>query len=540
MSVLDNIIENTYASPDVLDDVEEQKELLRERLAPSITLFGRTILDTLFYLPPAQFHFELDKACMDDSIRLLNIIAPRRHAKSAFISNAFPLHRLLNSIRKGRREFILIISKSGDTAEELLNTIKYQLEHNESLIELYGDYGENTAKVWQNRKVVLKDDTVLWARGIGQPVMGFRHLNLRPTLIIIDDPQDKENTKTAEAMRHHLKWVLGEVIPALDKERGRCIVVGTPKHELCLVWCFKNSKKWRTLDYDSLIDEDLPTQRMLWPEGFPYEELMEMKEVNEEQGELALYYSEYRCQMLGAEEQIFKPEYMQFYKGRIEETSSGYKTMVITHRHTEKWNTHDKEIDDSFKLANVERLSVITFSGVDPASSLSAGADWSTIVTVAVDKDDNIYILPYFRKHVSPMKLCRAMQDHYELYDAEKMEVETVGYQEMLRDYFRDKDDINIPGLHRKNSPRDRKSARLESMEYRFFNKKVHIMPNMVEFMNEAYLYPRGKHDDLLDGLYYALKRIWRPSHGLDPMVDLTGSSIIREINDDDEAWLLV
>ena len=35
----------------------------------------------------------------------------------------------------------------------------------------------------------------------------------------------------------------------------------------------------------------------------------------------------------------------------------------------------------------------------------------------------------------------------------------------------------------------------------------------MQELKDELLLYPRGKHDDLLDGLYYATKKIYQPFH---------------------------
>ena len=35
----------------------------------------------------------------------------------------------------------------------------------------------------------------------------------------------------------------------------------------------------------------------------------------------------------------------------------------------------------------------------------------------------------------------------------------------------------------------------------------------MQAFEDELLLYPRGKHDDLLDGFFYANKNAYRPSH---------------------------
>ena len=36
---------------------------------------------------------------------------------------------------------------------------------------------------------------------------------------------------------------------------------------------------------------------------------------------------------------------------------------------------------------------------------------------------------------------------------------------------------------------------------------------NMQAFEDELLLYPRGKHDDLLDGFFYANKNAYKPSH---------------------------
>ena len=35
----------------------------------------------------------------------------------------------------------------------------------------------------------------------------------------------------------------------------------------------------------------------------------------------------------------------------------------------------------------------------------------------------------------------------------------------------------------------------------------------MTELKDEMLLYPRAKHDDLLDGMYYAMKKIYPPYH---------------------------
>jgi phage terminase large subunit-like protein len=86
----------------------------------------------------------------------------------------------------------------------------------------------------------------------------------------------------------------------------------------------------------------------------------------------------------------------------------------------------------------------------------------------------------------------------------------------MLREYLRqrcDEEKIFISGLEIKESPRTSKSSRLETMQPYFAQKKIFIKKDMPEIQDELLLYPRGKHDDLLDGLFYAMKKCYTPNH---------------------------
>ena len=86
----------------------------------------------------------------------------------------------------------------------------------------------------------------------------------------------------------------------------------------------------------------------------------------------------------------------------------------------------------------------------------------------------------------------------------------------MLRDYLRRKcEDMNIyiPGLEVKNNPRTPKSVRLESLQPHFCRKKMFIRKDMTSLEDELLMYPRGKHDDLLDGFFYANKNAYKPHH---------------------------
>ena len=85
----------------------------------------------------------------------------------------------------------------------------------------------------------------------------------------------------------------------------------------------------------------------------------------------------------------------------------------------------------------------------------------------------------------------------------------------MLRQYLRTR--IFVPGLELKEKPRETKSNRLEMLQPFFAQKKVFLKESQKELYDELLLFPKSKHDDLLDGLYYACKRVKPPVHHIVP-----------------------
>ena len=89
-----------------------------------------------------------------------------------------------------------------------------------------------------------------------------------------------------------------------------------------------------------------------------------------------------------------------------------------------------------------------------------------------------------------------------------------------------------------KERPRNSKSSRLETLQPYFAQGKVYIGKNMIELRDELLLYPRGKHDDLLDGLYYANKGIYPPHHKDSDREDSQNNDFQGNIKND--SWMTV
>jgi predicted phage terminase large subunit-like protein len=297
-------------------------------------------------------------------------------------------------------------------------------------------------------------------------------------------------------MEGNLRWLLQSAVPSLDPMKGRIAIIGTPIHQRCMVETLKEMKGWDNM----LFRPDLDNEVALWEEWQPIKKLKKKKEELESINRVSVFYREYMCEVVGDEDQLFKESYFQYYEGKLE-YEDNHAFLRLTELNGER--------ADDLRPVNV-------FMGVDPASSTRQTADYSTIVTVAIDKDGNRFVLPYYRNRATPMNVAEAIMTQVKVYRPDKTRIESVGYQEMLREYIRkrcEEEGIFIPGLEIKETPRNSKSSRLETMEPYFAQKKFYMTKEQMELRDELLMYPRGKHDDLLDGLFYATKGIYTPHH---------------------------
>tara|TARA_Y100001963_G_scaffold160189_1_gene268804 strand:- start:7850 stop:9358 length:1509 start_codon:yes stop_codon:yes gene_type:complete len=474
--------------------MKQDKTEILTKLKSNMITFGKIIMPNMFSVDSPQFHYDIAEQLMDDDKKQINIIAPRGHAKSSIVGGVFPIYHLMFD---SGPKLIVLVSRTQDHAIKLLGTIKDCFDFSNNFRALFGYWGMNSARTWAKSEIELKDGSMIICKGTGQQLRGIKHGNQRPTMIIVDDPEDENNTKTSEAMETNLRWILQSAVPSLDPQRGRMIIIGTPIHQRCIVETLKEMEGWENMVFRPDIDKGIA----LWENWMPIKKLIQKKKELESIARISVFYREYLCEIVGDEDQLFKEEYIQYYEGSIHHDDEGQAFLDIEY-------INDKETSET-RPVNI-------FIGVDPASSTRQTADYSTIVPVAIDKENNRFVLPFHRKRSTPMDLAESILEYYNIYKPEKMRIESVGYQEMLRDYLKrrcEDEGIFIPGLEIKETPRNSKSYRLETMEPYFAQNKIFIRKDQLSLKDELLLYPRGKHDDILDGMYYAMKKTYTPMH---------------------------
>ena len=468
-----------------MSDFEEryaQKQALK-KLYTNMALFGRYCFPTALRKEIPPFHFDIYKSLSDSEQRRVAIAAPRGTAKSTTTSLIYPLWK--TAFKPSDEDlFIVIISESQAQSINFLSRIKYHLWHSEKYAELFGDMGPATARRWTNNDIILANGTRIVAVGTGQRVRGFIEGDTRPNLIIIDDFESELNAFTPEARAKNKKWITEAVIPSLSDD-GKVVMIGTVISEDCFLYWIKESSAWKVLWY-SIWDDN---EKSIWPERFPKERILQIKEEFESIGNLNGFYQEYMNIAQSPDNAPFKPEWMQLHHNDFE-IRNGQGCLV-------------RQIDDEEKIIPIE-----VYCGVDPASSLSVRADYFCIATIGIDNENNKYVLDIVRERLSPSKQPQKIIDTYMKYKPRRMKIETTGYQEALRVGVRDimkEKGLYIPGLEKGVKPRTRKSERLLSLVPMFARKQFYWRPEDIKGQQEFLSYPRGKHDDVMDGIWTAL-----------------------------------
>jgi len=464
------------------EEAYEQKQALK-KLYDNMGLFGKYCFPTALKKDTPPFHNEVYSALKDDSKRRVAIAAPRGTAKSTTTTLIYPLWRI--AFKKTDEDlFMVIISESQAQSINFLSRLKYHLQFSDKFREIFGDMGPNTAKRWTSTDVILANGARIVAVGTGQRVRGFIEGDTRPNLIIVDDFESELNAFTGEARAKNRKWMTEAVIPSLSDD-GKICMIGTVISEDCFLYWVKGSSSWNVLWYSIWNDDE----KSIWPERFPKSRILEIKKEFESVGNINGFYQEYMNVAQSPDSAPFKPDWIQLHHYDYERRD-GQNVLV-------------RNVGGEEKIIPVE-----LYSGVDPASSLSAQADFFVIATIAVDHDNNKYIVDIYRKRISPAEQPRLVVDTYKKFKPRRMQIETVAYQEALRAATRDlmrKEDIYIPGLERGVKPRNRKSERLLSLVPMVAKKQFYFRPQDMTAQQEFLSYPKGRHDDVMDAIWTAL-----------------------------------
>ncbi len=253
----------------------------RRESRKSLLGFSLVYLSNYFTDPPATFHSELVKNLESDAEKRLLIVGFRGSGKSTFGSLALPLWAALE--RPEHNRFILLVADSSRQATLNISAIKNELETNQLIKQDYGEIKgtviedfslKGDGEEWQKQNLVLSNGVRILARSRGQKVRGLRHLQHRPMLVIVDDPEDGEWVRTKENRDKTERWLRSEVIGGMDARKGKLVVIGNLLHMDALLSRLKAAGSgFKVLEFPLVDDKGICT----WPAMYPTKQALKDK-----------------------------------------------------------------------------------------------------------------------------------------------------------------------------------------------------------------------------------------------------------------------
>ena len=450
------------------------------RARTSIAEFSRLC----FGLDNKWFHVEWYETIEDGDVKCGLIIAPRNSAKSTCWARIAPLWLLGNNpdLR------IVIVSRTATLAQTDMRFIRLNVESNDRVKEVFP--GLVPDMPWGADQLTVKNSRLdgvpsVYAVGLGGSITG-----VRADVIIVDDLIDQNNVMTDSQREKVSEFWDSVVLPTLNPG-GRIFAIGTRYHAKDFYSRLLDDPMYQgsTFMFPALTNADGSTWMgeeetpvSYWPERWPVETLLEMKE---RMGSLA-FNSQYQCDPSGYAGQLFDPEWIRYF--------DPLKDLMPI------WGNLD------FVMS------------VDPNVTEDPESDNTAVVTGAVDrKNGNVYILDVFAKPLGFVNQVKVMQSYgnrkqvsvgTHRYEPEirisKIGVESVAYQRSLQKtgYL-----MGLPVTEVKQHNKN-KEIRILGMQPHIENGRVRFPdPDKAKtdwwekFYNEYCTFPKGRRDDMMDAL---------------------------------------
>lgn len=269
---------NTEKVPDLREQIIPQ--LYRDRPLAHKILFPHRHknLDPDFHKEMLELLYADDAWAVEEAFR--------GGAKSTRMEERVIIGSLMEDFR-----YAIIIGNSYDRACERLAAIKNELVQNDRITELFGPQSGGT---WAADQIVLANGCKIQAFGARQSLRGAKHNDQRPDFCFVDDLEDEENVATEDSRRKMKRWFNGALIPALDP-MGKIRMVGTPLHPKSLLEEKMTDPGWRSARFPVIFINDKGEEVSAWPDRFPMEYLIKLRQNYINSGSFTEWEQEYMC-----------------------------------------------------------------------------------------------------------------------------------------------------------------------------------------------------------------------------------------------------
>lgn len=435
---------------------------------------------------PAWFHYTWSDILLHGD-KHFAVEGFRECSKSSYVTGAFPCYCL--SFPSKERQYIVFVMANQRSASKKLKEIASNYTTNELLSLNLVKIIEQSEKAFE---VIVKDtqsqeiNVRIEAYGKGSAIRGLNWKDHRPSIILVDDPQDITDSQSDITQKNDWEWFLSDLY-FLGKST-RIFFIGNNLGEKCLIERVFDGKE--LLNFDTLripVMDELGHSN--WPERFPIDEIEQEKEKWRALGQLDIWEREKMCIAISPDRQMFRKEYFKYYA--------------------------DHELKK-------EGLSYYTTC--DLAISEKESADFTVVLTIAVNSDNQWFIAELDYERMNPTKTIDTIFRHVQKFKPVCVGVERVAYQAALRHFLElEMPKRNIWFTIKDLEAQNKKELRIATLQPRFKAGSIWFQmgaPYLTELESELCSFPKGRHDDLIDALAYQSQIALPPVNAFNTVYD--------------------
>lgn len=440
-------------------------------------------------VPLKDFHKDLCHFIETNTHRKKLALMPRGHLKTTVITVGYCLQR----IARDPKVRILIANATGTMAEAMLSQIKKHLQYNDTFKQYFGDLVTN-APVWRDNMITLptgegsyqsKEATVT-AYGLGGSLVSQHY-----DMIIIDDAHNRENVNTKDQIEK-VKQSYRDLLDLLEPG-GQLIIIGTRWHDDDL--------------YGEVMDKNNPQAAEF--DVFLRQAVTNIKLGREANG----HYKIESGDVLWPEKYSLKALSILLNEKGLYEFSNQYQNVVTDDENAVFHKSWFREYDPT----DSKDRKMTRFTAIDPAISLKERADFTAIVTIGMDVLGKLYVLEVKRGHYTEDQMIEELFLTNEIYHPISICIETVAFQKTLQHYIMK--EIKRRGrtlplnevLPESDESKEKRIRLLQPMYMRGDILHSNSVANIEYLEDELLRFPKGKNDDVIDALAYAVRASFPP-----------------------------
>jgi len=283
--------------------------------AEDYEFYTRTFFPKTCQSATPKYHLDVDSDLCSGA-RYVGIEIFRDGAKTTLL-RLFASKRIAYCISRT----IMVVGKGQDHAIKTIRWLKRQVEYNP---KWSGAYRLRKGDKWTDEWIEIISDLFndvdgqpvrinIVAYGLTGQIRGVNIDDYRPDLIVVDDPCDEENTGTPEQRKKIADLFFGALsrclVPRAENPAALMCLLQTSLHPEDLINMAHRDSTWVTHKI-SCFDE---RGNSVWPQRKPTEELLREREGFAERGQLDLWMREMECTLINPQTSLFREEWLNYY-----------------------------------------------------------------------------------------------------------------------------------------------------------------------------------------------------------------------------------